>query len=102
MLDHGADALASSQFLDLPLSFVQEILGNDHLQVPSEVSPGVPSTTEALQIYVFRAAMNWAASECKRRNLPTAADNVAIIMKDVLTLIRFPLMVCNVLTNEGY
>jgi len=83
VLENGKEALESSQFHNLPVDFVQEILGSDYLQVDNEMT-------------VFHAALAWTNAECKRKSLAITQQNTCAVVKDLLMLVRFPLMVQSV------
>ena len=50
---------------------------------------------------MFQAALQWAAAECKRRNLEVESSNCRAVLGDALFLIRLPTMALEDFANDA-
>jgi len=50
---------------------------------------------------IFQAALQWAAAECKRRNLQVDSTNCRNVLGDALYLIRLPTMALEDFANDA-
>ncbi|CAL8096181.1 unnamed protein product [Orchesella dallaii] len=95
----SADALGevsisaqARQFLRRNISYV--IHEEDFLQLNAEELCQIFGSDELVvsELELFNATLHWASEECKRQKLEQTPQNYRHAMKDVLPLIRFPLM----------
>jgi hypothetical protein len=83
---HSKDVLDSVSFRDIPAAGLRTILQSDRLGVR--------------EIFVFRACLRWAESECKRQRLPATKENRRQVLAEVYTSIRFPLITSEEVVEE--
>jgi len=76
--ENAADVIASTAFEALSKDRVQTILRSSKLC--------------ADEIDVFAAIMKWSIAECKRQDLKDDVTNKRAALKEVLELVRFPIM----------
>lgn len=78
-IDKNTDeALAADGFLDIDYDTLRMVLERDSLRIR--------------EVVLFNAVIRWAEAECSRNNSPLAPENQRAVLRDVLNVIRFPLM----------
>lgn len=73
-----AEILQSDSFVDIERQLLVSILKRDTLNV--------------FEIDIFHAVKKWAEKECERSSLEVTTENQQIVLKDIINLIRFPVM----------
>lgn len=77
----------SEGFLETTEDIICEILKRDTLNMP--------------EIDLYKRIIEWSKEECKRRELAETNDNIKkILRKNIINLIRFPLMSSEEFANE--
>lgn len=67
----------------------------------SSSSLGQRETLNCKETVLFQAALQWAASECKRRQLDVSPQHCRLVLGDALYLIRLPTMALEDFANEA-
>jgi len=80
-------ALHSEGFCEIDMDTLKQILQRETLNCKEAV--------------IFQAALQWAASECKRRHLEVSPANCRTVLGDALYLIRLPTMALEDFANEA-
>lgn len=73
-----SDILVSDSFADIDKQLLLSILEKDCLNVT--------------EIEVFDAVKRWSEKECARQSLSISTENQKFVLKDIINLIRFPVM----------
>lgn len=80
-------ALDSEGFSEIDIETLKQILQRETLNCKETV--------------IFQAALQWAAAECKRRNLQVDSTNCRNVLGDALYLIRLPTMALEDFANDA-
>jgi len=76
--ENAHDVVQSPGFDLLPKDRVMDILRSSRLSID--------------EIDLFNGVLRWAVHECKRQKVDVSAENKKQVLKDILPLIRFPIM----------
>jgi len=83
---NSKEILNSPGFREIPAESLKTIIGSDKLRVR--------------EIFIFRACIRWAESECKRQRLEIDFENKRQVLKDIIPLLRFPLISLEEIAEE--
>jgi len=76
--ENTVDVFKSESFLKLSSERLEVILADDKLSID--------------ETDLFDAVIKWGKAECKRKSLPNNTVGLKSILKDILSLVRFPIM----------
>ncbi|CAH0389523.1 unnamed protein product [Bemisia tabaci] len=76
--DYTLESISSEDFLKVDDKTLLKILCRDSLKIR--------------EIDLFQAIVKWSRSECTRRNIFSTVENQRLVLKEPLSLIRFPTM----------
>ena len=105
-------ALHSEGFTEIDMDTLKQILQRETLNCKEVFKPTKGNFSFFFQTLnlsffffkksvIFQAALQWAAAECKRRNIQVDSDNCRAVMGDSLFLIRLPTMTLEDFANEA-